>query len=82
MLNALRLCEGFTAELFNARTGLGIEQIGAPLALAMRARPVLGTASGYRPSALGLRFLNEALLLFMTEKPQMAGDSGLSITRP
>jgi hypothetical protein len=43
---------------------------------------VLGTAAGYRPSALGLRFLNEALLLFMAENPQMTGDSALSIAVP
>ena len=82
MLNALRLCEGFTAELFSARTGLGMEQIAAPLALAIKRGLVLRGASGYRPSALGLRFLNEALLLFMTENPQMTGDSALSITVP
>jgi putative oxygen-independent coproporphyrinogen III oxidase len=82
MLNALRLCGGFTAELFKERTGLDAEQITAPLAVAMKRGLVLGTASGYRPSALGLRFLNEVLLLFMAENPQMTGDSVLSITAP
>jgi putative oxygen-independent coproporphyrinogen III oxidase len=80
MLNALRLCEGFTAQLFSERTGLGFEQIAAALALAMKRGLVLGTTSGYRPSALGLRFLNEVLLLFMAENPQMTGDSALSMT--
>ena len=73
---------GSRAELFTERTGLEIELIGAPLALAIERGLVLGTASGYRPSALGLRFLNEALLLFMAEKPQMTGESALSIARP
>jgi putative oxygen-independent coproporphyrinogen III oxidase len=82
MLNALRLCEGFSAELFSERTGLSLEHIAAPLALALERGLVLGTACGYRSSALGLRFLNEALLLFMTENPQTAGDSALSITVP
>jgi putative oxygen-independent coproporphyrinogen III oxidase len=82
MLNALRLCEGFTAELFSARTGLGLEHIAAPLALALERGLVLHTAGGYRASALGLRFLNEALLLFMTENPQTADDSALSTTVP
>jgi putative oxygen-independent coproporphyrinogen III oxidase len=82
MLNALRLCEGFTAELFNERTGLDLEHIAAPLAAAGKRGLLLGSASGYRPSALGLRFLNEALLLFMAENPQMPGDSALSITVP
>ena len=81
MLNALRLCEGFATEIFSARTGLGLEDIAAALETGMKRGLVLGTARGYRPSALGLRFLNETLLLFMAESAQMIGNSALSIGR-
>ncbi len=78
MLNALRLCEGFPSRLFSERTGLGLERIAAPLERAVQRGLLLSTGSGYRPSALGLRFLNETLLLFMAETAQMTGKSALS----
>jgi oxygen-independent coproporphyrinogen-3 oxidase len=79
MLNALRLCAGFDAELFTSRTGLSLESIAAPLAAALERGLILGEGNACRPSPRGLRFLNETLLLFMAEKPQMIGDSALSI---
>ena len=79
MLNALRLCEGFAAETFTARTGLELQTIAAPLATALQRGLVLSTSMGYRPSALGLRFLNDTLLLFMAQTAKMSGNSGLSI---
>ena len=68
MLNALRLCAGFTLQAFSERTGLPAQAIAAPLQAALQRGLLLGTDAGYRPSELGLRFLNEALLLFMAEK--------------
>jgi len=68
MLNALRLCEGFEAALFSERTGLPFAAIAAPLMQAMERGLVLEHAGSYRPSALGMRFLNEVLLLFMAQK--------------
>jgi putative oxygen-independent coproporphyrinogen III oxidase len=82
MLNALRLCAGFPAALFSERTGLGLERIAPALADGVRRGLLLSTGSGYRPSALGLRFLNETLLLFMAETAQMTGESALSIGAP
>ena len=82
MLNALRLCAGFPAALFRERTGLELSRIAAALDQGMRRGLLLSTGFGYRPSALGLRFLNETLLLFMAETAQMTGESGLSITVP
>jgi len=82
MLNALRLCAGFPGALFCERTGLGLERIAAALEQGMRRGLLLSTGSGYRPSALGLRFLNETLLLFMAETAQMSGESALSIAAP
>ena len=79
MLNALRLCDGFAAAMFTERTGLELQAIAAPLETAVQRGLVLSTATGYRPSALGLRFLNDTLLLFMAQTTKMSGDSGLSI---
>lgn len=79
MLNALRLCDGFTAATFTERTGLELQAIASPLAVAVQRGLVLSTTTGYRPSALGLRFLNDTLLLFMAQTAKMSGDSGLSI---
>ena len=81
MLNALRLCAGFPRRLFCERTGLPWEQIAAPLQVAMERGLVLSTPEGCRPTELGLRFLNETLLLFMAETAQMTGNSALSIAR-
>jgi putative oxygen-independent coproporphyrinogen III oxidase len=67
MLNALRLVAGFDSAVFCERTGLALERIEAPLHLALQRGLLLRRDLGYRPSALGLRFLNETLLLFMAE---------------
>jgi oxygen-independent coproporphyrinogen-3 oxidase len=80
MLNALRLCAGFTMAQFTERTGVSAEAIAAPLAAARERGLVLGDGNGFRPSLQGMRFLNETLLLFMAEKARMTGDSALSIT--
>jgi oxygen-independent coproporphyrinogen-3 oxidase len=80
MLNALRLPEGFTWQSFLERTGLEYDAISAPLA-ALTARGLLEpTATGCRPSALGLRFLNDLLLEFMPENSKTPGSSALSMT--
>jgi putative oxygen-independent coproporphyrinogen III oxidase len=78
MLNALRLCAGFSSGLFSARTGLGLERIAGALEEGVRRELLLSTGSGYRTTALGMRFLNETLLLFMAETPQKSGESALS----
>jgi putative oxygen-independent coproporphyrinogen III oxidase len=80
MLNALRLPEGFTWQSFRERTGLEYRAISAPVA-ALKARGLLEpTAAGCRPSALGLRFLNDLLLEFMPENSRTPGSSTLSMT--
>ena len=64
MLNAGRLLEGFTEDLFTARTGLPLAAIEAPLTRA-EARGLLERRDGaIRPTEQGTRFLNEILLLF------------------
>ena len=59
MLNALRLNEGFGNAQFVARTGLDLERIAAPLRAAERRGLIEICADGWRPTALGRRFLND-----------------------
>ena len=80
MLNALRLTAGFALDAFAARTGLPGSAIAAPLER-LEARGLLArTPDGYRPSELGLRFLNDLLVDFMPESAEMTGAFALSIT--
>jgi coproporphyrinogen III oxidase-like Fe-S oxidoreductase len=78
MLNALRLKGGFDAALFPARTGLDWRAIAAPIDRLVRRGMLRRTPERYRPSALGLRFLNEMLLEFMPERAEMPAPLALS----
>lgn len=65
MLNALRLAEGFTPELFQERTGLSWQEV-APTLERLRSRGLTECSGGaWRASAHGERFLNELLLVFI-----------------
>lgn len=65
MLNALRLVEGFSLPLFEARTGLPRSAIAAELTEA-QARDWLHVEGDHvTPTALGRRFTNDVILLFM-----------------
>lgn len=71
MMNALRLTAGVPQALFVERTGLPLEFIEksvlASLTTARRAG-LLDTADGYlRPTALGRRFLNRLLAMFLAD---------------
>jgi oxygen-independent coproporphyrinogen-3 oxidase len=59
LLNALRLDDGFDRARFEARTGLGIERIAAALERAVRRGLLEARPGGWRPTALGRRFLND-----------------------
>ena len=65
MLNALRLTDGFRNDEFEARTGLGIGSQAAPLGLAATRGLLAPTPGGWRPTALGTRFLNDLQALFL-----------------
>jgi putative oxygen-independent coproporphyrinogen III oxidase len=82
MLNALRLTAGFGTRAFTARTGLAWEAIAGPVEAALAAGLLQRTEEGYRPSARGLRFLNDLLLAFLPETPQKSGGSALSMATP
>jgi oxygen-independent coproporphyrinogen-3 oxidase len=65
MLNALRLSGGFDKALFAERTGLPISQIADTLGQA-RVRGLLeDDLTSVRPTALGRRFLNDLIALFL-----------------
>ncbi|NHA13677.1 radical SAM family heme chaperone HemW [Thioalkalivibrio sp. XN279] len=60
MLNALRLVEGFSLELFAQRTGLAAGRVGPRLEAARSQGLVEEPTPGFwRPTALGRRFLND-----------------------
>jgi oxygen-independent coproporphyrinogen-3 oxidase len=82
MLNALRLTAGFEEAAFVARTGLAWQVVDDAVRAALEAGMLLHTAGGYRPSARGLRFLNDLLIGFLPETSKNAGASALSMATP
>jgi putative oxygen-independent coproporphyrinogen III oxidase len=59
MLNALRLNQGFAARDYEKRTGLPLDDLEDKLSAARQRGLVLATPEGWRPTELGLRFLND-----------------------
>jgi putative oxygen-independent coproporphyrinogen III oxidase len=59
MLNALRLNEGFSAVQFQDRTGLALSAVQDRLLAAQQRGLLSQTEQGWRPTDLGLRFLND-----------------------
>ena len=68
MLNALRLSDGWPLQLFQQRTGLGLDAIQAALHEAETRGLLRLTADRAGVTELGQRFLNDALQLFMPEQ--------------
>jgi len=67
LMNALRLVEGVSADLFDQRTGLPLTAL-EPALSETRERKWLETApQRLQATALGLRFLNEVLQVFMPD---------------
>ena len=69
MLNALRLRRGFRVSEFEVRTGCEIATISPILEDAMDRGLLEPAIDGWRPSPLGLRFLNDLQALFLPEEP-------------
>jgi coproporphyrinogen III oxidase-like Fe-S oxidoreductase len=71
-MNGFRLCEGFSDQLFEERTGesiRGLEQALSPL----EARGLVERTPGrWRATAKGLRFLNEILVKLLPEPGHVA----------
>jgi len=78
MLNALRLVAGFEVRTFTERTGLPWEAVAGTMADLVGEGLIAASGTCYRASPLGLRFLNDVLLRFVTENPITAGQSELS----
>ncbi len=64
MLNALRLHEGVPAAFFHQRTGLLLDTIARPLQRALELQLMRDDPTRLQPTARGLQFLNELLILF------------------
>jgi putative oxygen-independent coproporphyrinogen III oxidase len=64
-LNALRLVDGFALTLFEQRTGLSAEVLEPTLQAAMARELIERRPDGWRPTALGQRFLNDLQALFL-----------------
>jgi putative oxygen-independent coproporphyrinogen III oxidase len=69
MMNALRLTEGFPAGLLAERTGLQIALAEKALRAAEARGLIVRSHERIAPSALGQRFLNDLLQLFLPIKP-------------
>jgi putative oxygen-independent coproporphyrinogen III oxidase len=69
MMNALRLTEGFPVALLPERTGLQIALAEKPLHEAEARGLIVRNHERIAPSALGQRFLNDLLQLFLPIKP-------------
>jgi oxygen-independent coproporphyrinogen-3 oxidase len=65
MLNALRLNEGFACAEFTGRTGLRIDALAPRLAAARERGLLEPSATGWRATPLGLRFLNDLQATFL-----------------
>jgi len=67
MMNALRLNAGFPVALFQAQTGLPLQVIERPLQAAEARGLITRDPERIQPTALGQRFLNDLLQLFLRE---------------
>ena len=67
MMNALRLAEGFPVSMFAERTGLPIVVAERSVAQAEARGLLERDHERIRPSALGRRYLNDLLGLFLPE---------------
>lgn len=65
MLNALRLVDGVPAALFGERTGLSAAAISRPMSQALDRGLIDPDPAVIRPTALGLRFLNDLQAMFL-----------------
>jgi len=65
MLNALRLNQGFSVKEYQDATGLPLNDLRAQLQVAQDRGLMTPTAQGWRPTELGLRFLNDLQSSFL-----------------
>ncbi len=68
MMNALRLNEGFSPQLFGERTGLTLDEVAARLDGLVTEGLLEHDADGWRASARGLGFLNDVVARFLPDR--------------
>ncbi len=78
MLNALRLVQGFEVEIFADRTGLEWAAVAPAIEQLIGRRLLAVEGPRIRPTLVGLQFLNDLLLSFLTKRPELPGAFGLS----
>jgi oxygen-independent coproporphyrinogen-3 oxidase len=76
MMNALRLTDGFSPDLFEQRTGLPIAVLAPTLEDAVAQGFLDVGADWIRPTEIGHRYLNELLYLFLQCEGRRAGVAG------
>jgi oxygen-independent coproporphyrinogen-3 oxidase len=64
-LNALRLVDGIEIGTFESTTGLPVRVVEGALSIAAERGLLAPSASGWRPTPMGLRFLNDLQSLFL-----------------
>jgi len=65
MLNALRLNDGFRSDCYEARTGLELQALDEQLVRARERGLLEQWPAGWRPTELGMRFLNDLQASFL-----------------
>ena len=65
MMNALRLVDGVSIDLFQQRTGININKLDAAIQKAQKKGLLIIEKNIIKPTLLGQRFLNELLELFL-----------------
>jgi oxygen-independent coproporphyrinogen-3 oxidase len=65
MLNALRLCEGFSLNLFRERTGLSVDKIKSRIEQAIERGLLTLDGEHLTTTELGKRFLDDLVMLFV-----------------
>jgi coproporphyrinogen III oxidase-like Fe-S oxidoreductase len=74
--------DGFDLSLFSARTGLEWEEVAATVERLVGRGLLLRQESRLKPSPVGLQFLNDVLLSFVTDQrrqsAKMTGAFGMS----
>jgi putative oxygen-independent coproporphyrinogen III oxidase len=76
MMNALRLTQGFSATLFEARTGLRFDEVAPTLSVQQERGLLRGVEGHWAPTPTGLRFLNDLLLEFLPDSTGAAEPAG------
>jgi putative oxygen-independent coproporphyrinogen III oxidase len=78
MLNALRLVDGFEVATFSERTGLGWDVVSSEVDKLVARQLLVVKGTRLHTTSVGLRFLNDLLLGFLSETPRTTGAFVLS----